>query len=188
MLVQNPNIEILELAASRLGNLVDDLVFLGGCATGLLITDAGASPIRMTRDVDVIAEVSTLSDYHGLAGHLREKGFKEDMSDDAPIYRWVADPFQDKGELAAIESRLTELEAEKQKLLKRQRELLHQQYVQGLVSQLSPEQKVSLFGDLFKGRRDVFATRWQNTKGRSGYSVACHNEWVLGVCNKRKIK
>ncbi len=90
MLVQHPNIEILELAASQLGELADELVFLGGCATGLLITDAGASPIRMTRDVDVISEVSTLSDYHRLVERLRERGFKEDMSDGAPICRWVA--------------------------------------------------------------------------------------------------
>jgi predicted nucleotidyltransferase len=91
MLAQNPNIEILELAVSRLGDLTNELVFLGGCATGLLITDLAASPIRMTRDVDVIAEVSTLSDYHNLAEHLRQRGFKEDLSDDAPICRWVAE-------------------------------------------------------------------------------------------------
>ncbi|MES9879185.1 MAG: hypothetical protein ABW162_18340 [Candidatus Sedimenticola sp. PURPLELP] len=91
MLAQNPNIEILELAVSRLGELTNELVFLGGCATGLLITDLAASPIRVTRDVDVIAEVSTLSDYHILAEHLRKRGFKEDVSDDAPICRWVAE-------------------------------------------------------------------------------------------------
>jgi len=50
------------MAAARLGDLRDELVFLGSCATGLLITDRGAPPIRMTRDVDVIAEVSSLSD------------------------------------------------------------------------------------------------------------------------------
>jgi hypothetical protein len=50
------------------------LVFLGGCATGLLISDAGAPPMRMTRDVDVIAEVASLSDYHGLSARLAAKG------------------------------------------------------------------------------------------------------------------
>ncbi|MGD1982311.1 MAG: hypothetical protein PVF93_00240 [Chromatiaceae bacterium] len=30
------------MAAARLGELRDELVFLGGCATGLLISDAGA--------------------------------------------------------------------------------------------------------------------------------------------------
>lgn len=37
--IQNPNIEILEMAVARLGALADEMVFLGGCATGLLITD-----------------------------------------------------------------------------------------------------------------------------------------------------
>ncbi len=41
---------------------------------------------------------------------------------------------------------------------------------------------------LFKGRTDVFANRWQNTQGRSGYSVACDNEWVPKICHKPKVK
>ena len=52
--VQNPNLEILTTAVEQLGELVDELVFLGGCATGLLITDPAAPPIRITRDVDAI--------------------------------------------------------------------------------------------------------------------------------------
>lgn len=36
---QNPNIEILMFAVERLDELADEMVFLGGCATGLLITD-----------------------------------------------------------------------------------------------------------------------------------------------------
>lgn len=92
MATRNPNIEILEMAVARLGDLRDELVFLGGCATGLLITDSGAPPIRMTRDVDAIAEVSSLSDYHSFSARLRSKGFSEDLSDDAPICRWVAGP------------------------------------------------------------------------------------------------
>jgi hypothetical protein len=79
---------------------------------------------------------------------------------------------ENRGELAAIEWRLTELGTEKQKLLKRQRDLLHQQHTQDQNSQLSPEQKVTLFADLFKGRRDIFATRWENTKGRSAWQAS----------------
>jgi hypothetical protein len=46
----------------------------------------------------------------------------------------------DKDELAVIESRLAELETEKQRLLERQQKLRRQQYAPGPVSQLSPEQ------------------------------------------------
>ncbi len=87
---QNPNIQILEATVGLLGPLVDDMVFLGGCATGLLLTDVAAPPIRITQDVDVITEVASLPDYHRLERKLRKQGFKEDQSPDAPICRWVA--------------------------------------------------------------------------------------------------
>lgn len=87
--MQNPNLDILMRAVERLGELADDLVFLGGCATGLLITDPAAPPIRVTRDVDAIVHVLTLTDYHQLEQRLRLKGFREDSSDDAPICRWT---------------------------------------------------------------------------------------------------
>jgi hypothetical protein len=61
---QNPNLQILEFAVERLGELTNEIVFLGGCATGLLMTDAAAPPIRATQDVDVITEVATLAEYH----------------------------------------------------------------------------------------------------------------------------
>ena len=50
--VINPNIEILEIAVSKLDDLVTRLVFLGGCATGLLMTDEAAPPIRSTHDTE----------------------------------------------------------------------------------------------------------------------------------------
>jgi predicted nucleotidyltransferase len=87
---RNPNLQILEMAVDQLGPLADDMVFLGGCATGLLLTDVAAPPIRVTQDVDVITEVASLGDYHRLSGQLRKRGFKEDQSPDAPICRWVA--------------------------------------------------------------------------------------------------
>lgn len=52
--VQNPNLQILEAAVEQLGPLADQMVFLGGCATGLLLTDTAAPPIRATKDVDAI--------------------------------------------------------------------------------------------------------------------------------------
>ena len=49
----------------------------------------------------------------------------------------------------------------------------------------SPIAKARLFADLFRGREDVFAVRWENaTKCRSGYSPRCANEWRPGICAK----
>jgi len=40
--MENPNIEILMFAVEQLEELADEMVFIGGCATGLLITDPAA--------------------------------------------------------------------------------------------------------------------------------------------------
>ena len=88
---RNPNIDILIKTVSLLGPLADEMVFLGGCATGLLLSDPAAPPIRVTKDVDVIVEVTTLTSYHRLSEQLRDRGFREDLSTGAPICRWKAE-------------------------------------------------------------------------------------------------
>jgi len=40
----------------------------------------------------------------------------------------------------------------------------------------SPDDKINLFMSLFRGRDDVYAKRWQNKEGKSGYSPFCLNE------------
>lgn len=53
----------------------------------------------------------------------------------------------------------------------------------------SPEKKIALFKALFIGREDVYGKRFYNQKtGKSGYVPACANEWVPGVCDKKKFK
>ena len=56
------------------------------------------------------------------------------------------------------------------------------------ITLLSSDQKISLFRSLFRGRDDVYAVRWQNKKGKSGYSPACGNEWAHGICEKPRVK
>ena len=54
---------------------------------------------------------------------------------------------------------------------------------------LSTEQKVDLFRRLFRGREDLFPVRWQSkASGKAGYSPACSNEWLAGVCEKPRMK
>ncbi len=62
----DPNLGLVEAVAARLGELRDRVVFLGGAATGLLLTDPGASPVRPTKDVDVIVEVGSRGEYRAL--------------------------------------------------------------------------------------------------------------------------
>lgn len=94
-----------------------------------------------------------------------------------------------KSEIESIDIKLASLELEKKALIERRDDLLQQSpNTQVITTELSVNQKIALFQKRFQGRSDIFANRWENAKGRSGYSVACDNEWIKGVCNKPKVK
>ena len=86
--MRDPNLPLLEAAARLLEPLLDDVVFVGGCVTGLLITDPATPEMRPTTDVDVIAEVYSYAEYSVLSDSLRKLGLTEDQREDAPICRW----------------------------------------------------------------------------------------------------
>lgn len=88
---RNPNLDFLMLGVDKLGELCDEMVFLGGCTTGLLITDPAAPPVRETKDIDVIIEITTKAEYYKLSKKLRALGFKEDQTEGAPICRWKSE-------------------------------------------------------------------------------------------------
>lgn len=85
------NRQLLAAMAARLKPLLPEITFVGGCTTGLLITDPAASPVRATDDVDVIVEVTSYAEYSRFSKRLRSLGFSEDTSEDAPICRWLID-------------------------------------------------------------------------------------------------
>src|SRR4051812_48375278 len=85
------NLKILSRVAYMLGPLRESLVFVGGCVTGLLVTDARSQSIRPTKDVDLVAEITTLRDYHALELEFGRLGFAHDTSPGAPICRWTRD-------------------------------------------------------------------------------------------------
>lgn len=85
--MHDPNRALLERAAEWLAPLAADLVYVGGCAAGLLITDTGAAGIRPTFDVDAIVQVASYADYDRLATRIRACGFTEAMNDTV-LCRW----------------------------------------------------------------------------------------------------
>jgi predicted nucleotidyltransferase len=87
--VNNPNLAILELVAQALGPVCDEVIFVGGCATGLLLTQARVESIRITEDVDIVAQALTARDYHLIEKKVRQQGFTNDMRPKAPICRWI---------------------------------------------------------------------------------------------------
>jgi hypothetical protein len=67
----NQKLELLIIAATLLRPVLDDLVFVGGCATGLLVTDEAAAEVRLL-DVDAIAETTSCVEYHFRWSHSVE--------------------------------------------------------------------------------------------------------------------
>src|ERR1700733_10842541 len=84
----DPNLRLLEEAATKLAPFLGEIVFVGGVTLGLHITDKAAAPIRSTDDVDVIAEILTYVDYIAFSEHLRKAQFTEDTSEEPLTCRW----------------------------------------------------------------------------------------------------
>ena len=60
---------------------------------------------------------------------------------------------------------------------------------QGSPPSRTSSEKVALFRELFRGRRDVFPVRFVSKRtGKAGYAPACRNKFVPGVCELPKIK
>jgi hypothetical protein len=64
--------------------LLDRLVFVAGCAAGLLMDDPGVTPIRLTLAIDPVVQVTALAQYHDLETEFATLGFWRDMAADAP--------------------------------------------------------------------------------------------------------
>jgi predicted nucleotidyltransferase len=82
----DPNVALVEMVAKALGELNETMVFVGGCATGLLITDLARPAVRATQDVDLVVEIATRAEYYGLGEKLRRLGFREEGGE--VICRW----------------------------------------------------------------------------------------------------
>jgi len=75
---------MLVLVAKALGDgLLQEVAFLGGCTTGLLLTDeVTKEAVRYTDDVDLITHVIGYPEWICFQKRLRARGFKESMEDD----------------------------------------------------------------------------------------------------------
>lgn len=84
----DPNVEMLLLAVKALEPLLDQIAFVGGCATGLLITDPAAPPVRVTTDVDAIVQIASYTAFLKLEEELQNLGLTRCHEQGAPICRW----------------------------------------------------------------------------------------------------
>ena len=82
-------IDLLKVA-QHLGELREDVVFVGGCAVVFLVPKSSVASIRPTEDVDCILKVASRAQYYReVVERLRSLGFSECTEAGAPICRWV---------------------------------------------------------------------------------------------------
>lgn len=72
---QHASVTMIRHVAEHLGDLREQVVFLGGAVTGLLLTDPAAPEARFTEDVDVVISVGSYPEYARLEDVLRRRGF-----------------------------------------------------------------------------------------------------------------
>lgn len=83
----DPNLPYLRVIAEALGDLREQVVFVGGAIAGLLVTDPLAEGVRATRDVDAVVEAG-LARFHRIEEQVAARGFARDV-DSGVICRWV---------------------------------------------------------------------------------------------------
>lgn len=87
MRANDPNLPYLRHIAEALGDLREQVVFVGGAVAGLLVTDPLADSVRATRDVDAVVN-ATRAMFHRIEAAVAERGFARDVQSDV-ICRWI---------------------------------------------------------------------------------------------------
>ena len=83
------NIAMLQTVAAGLGELKNEMVFVGGSVAELYVDSPAASDIRPTQDIDCVIELSSRTEHAKLEEVLRAKKFANDTTQGAPICRWI---------------------------------------------------------------------------------------------------
>lgn len=83
------NITMLQTVANGLGDLKNDMVFVGGAVAELYASNPELSDIRPTLDVDCVIELRSKTAHAKLEDNLRTLGFANDSSKGVPICRWI---------------------------------------------------------------------------------------------------
>jgi hypothetical protein len=81
----------LHVVARHFNGLDIPYAFLGASVLPLLVDNAGVLEIRPTIDIDLSVEVVTLFELYELETRLRERGFRHDTREGAPICRWLVE-------------------------------------------------------------------------------------------------
>ena len=86
----HPDVEMLQIIAKALGELKDQMTFVGGAITTLFIDDEASPDSISTVDIDCTLELKSALDFEKLENALSKRGFKHPQNEeDTPICRWM---------------------------------------------------------------------------------------------------
>ncbi len=75
------NREVIRRISLALGEMNDQVIFVGGATIGLYINDPGAEDVRVTKDVDITVEIASVGELESIRENLVKKGFKQSPED-----------------------------------------------------------------------------------------------------------
>ncbi len=88
-----------------------------------------------------------------------------------------------------LDSDLSALNQQKRQLLRELKSTPISERSATISEEISSEERVKLFKELFRGRTDVYAKHWLSRKtGKFGYSPVCKNEWVPKICQRATVR
>jgi len=76
------NKDIIKKIALALGELNEQVIYVGGATVGLYINDPAADDVRPTKDVDISLSIATMAELEQLRESLNKKGFVQTAEDD----------------------------------------------------------------------------------------------------------
>lgn len=66
--------DAIKIVARNLGDLNDQVVYVGGAVAGFYADDQGAADVRPTKDVDIVLEIASLLELENIRQKLAERG------------------------------------------------------------------------------------------------------------------
>ena len=75
------NREAIRRISLALGEMNEQVIFVGGATIGLYINDPGAEDVRATKDVDITVEIASRRELESIREDLVKKGFKQSPED-----------------------------------------------------------------------------------------------------------
>jgi len=82
------HIESIQIVAQGLGDLVEEVVFVGGAVAEFYATSPAAEEPRISEDIDCVIEIGSRKEYSALENLLELRGFKHDTTG-GPVCRWI---------------------------------------------------------------------------------------------------